>query len=43
VRDLGETLSRPQIAAIVKALTLQYCGERQYREDAFFVRDLGLD
>jgi len=39
----GEPLSREQIAATVKALTLEVCSEQDYREDAHFVRDLGLD
>lgn len=44
-RFLGshETLTRAQIAATVKALTIPFCNERDYREDAHFVKDLGLD
>lgn len=39
----GEPLTREQIAATVKVLTLKFCSEKDYREDAHFVRDLGLD
>jgi hypothetical protein len=40
----SEALTRAQIAATVKALTLQFtCDAARYREDAHIVRDLGLD
>lgn len=38
-----EPLTREQIAATVKALTLQYCREADYRENARFIQDLGFD
>ena len=38
-----ESLTREQIAQIVKAITLDYCDPKHYREDAYFVKDLGLD
>lgn len=37
-----EPLSRSQIADTVRTLTLDYCDERDYRESAHFVKDLGL-
>lgn len=39
----NEALSREQIADAVKTITCQYCDPEEYREDARFVQDLGLD
>ncbi len=38
-----ESFSRDQVAAIVKAITMNYCKPHLYREDGHFVKDLGLD
>jgi len=39
----GEKLTREQIAETVKSITCEYCSPKDYREDARFVQDLGLD
>ena len=36
-------LSREQIAKTVRELTIELSGEKVYREDAYFVKDMGLD
>lgn len=36
-------LSRDQIADTVRAVTIKFCGPKVYREDAYFVKDMGLD
>ncbi len=38
-----EGLNRTAIAVVVKRIVCGYCDSKDYREDAHFIRDLGLD